>query len=205
MVTWPCQMYHPQIVPFRTCMKSDDAWALWAMNETISSPPFFKSCATKARFDEIGRSRKPRTGHAKIICYCLPCPVQAETGRHDHELTSRAMHALKKMACTGYVHETTIQTFDFLDFVDIAIAWSAAVYSLLMQLQVGNALTRASDALENIKRTLGSSASTHFLSIHQHRLLLCLFFKLLSSSSGKQHNELSHPHPPLTFTRQALR
>jgi hypothetical protein len=63
------------------------------------------------------------------------------------------MHALKKMACTGYVHETTIQIFDFLNFVDIAIAWSAAVYSLLMQLQVGNALTRASDALENIKRT----------------------------------------------------
>jgi hypothetical protein len=41
-------------------------------------------------------------------------------------------------------------------FVDITSAWSAAVYYLLMQFQIGNAQTRAFDALENIKRTSGS-------------------------------------------------
>jgi hypothetical protein len=71
---------------------------------------------------------------------------------------------------------------------------------LSLILFVENALTRATDILKNIGRTLGSSVprtTAHslinsymhsFLSHHRHRLLLLLlylFFKLLSSSLGE--------------------
>jgi hypothetical protein len=79
-------------------------------------------------------------------------------------------------------------------FVDITSAWSAAVYYLLMQFQIGNAQTRASDALENIKRTSGSSVLwtiTHFL-IKSYPLIFSGSTDTASCSAYSSNS--SHPH-----------